>query len=149
MAVRDEAGCPFCRIIDGSDADAQIVGEGEGWVAFFPLHPATRGHTLVVPRAHVRDFWEAGSAVTTDLAIACVAVGRALKDALEPEGMNLITSAGDAAEQTVFHLHLHVVPRWQGDAIDSIWPPDSESSEIASADLLREVRDVLAASQGD
>jgi len=147
--VRDESECPFCRIIDGSDADAQIVAEAGGWVAFFPLHPATRGHTLVVPRAHVRDFWEAGAATAADLAIGCVAVGRALSDVLEPEGMNLITSAGDAAEQTIFHLHLHVVPRWHGDDIDRIWPPESESSETASPDLVREVREVLAASQGD
>lgn len=140
--------CPFCSIVDGSDPDAQVVGEAEGWVAFFPLHPATRGHTLVVPRIHVPNFWEAPAAVASDLAVACGEVGRALMDVLVPDGMNLITSAGDAAEQTVFHLHLHVVPRWDDDDIDPIWPPEAESPGAAAPDLARAVSDALAARQG-
>jgi histidine triad (HIT) family protein len=66
-----------------------------------------------------------------------VAVGRAIEEALQPDGMNLITSAGSAAEQTVFHLHLHVVPRWRTDGFGRIWPTeqryrdDAELQEIA------------------
>lgn len=94
------------------------------------------------------DFWEAPAAVASGLAVACREVGRALTDVLAPDGMNLITSAGDAAEQTVFHLHLHVVPRWDGDDIDPIWPTDSESPGAAEPDLARAVSDALAARQG-
>lgn len=149
MGPLQDESCPFCRIVDGSDADAQVVGEAERWVAFFPLHPATRGHTLIVPRHHVRDFWEADSATAAELADACGTVGRALADLLGPDGMNLITSAGEAAEQTIFHLHLHVVPRWHGDDISPIWPPESDSAETASPDLARDVREALSAHQGD
>lgn len=149
MVTRDDAGCPFCRIVAGADPDAQIVGRGEGWVAFFPMHPATRGHTLVVPKTHARDFWEAGPAIVAKLAVACVTVGRALNDVLASEGMNLVTSAGDVAEQTVFHLHLHVVPRWRGDAIHQIWPPEAESHETVSPELVRDVSVALAARQAD
>lgn len=142
-------GCPFCRIVDGSDPDAQVVGHGNSWVGFFPLHPATRGHTLIVPRSHVRDFWAADSATVADLTVACSVVGRVLAELLEPDGMNLITSAGDAAEQTVLHLHLHVVPRWHGDDIGPIWPSESESAETASPDLLRDVRKILSIRHDD
>ncbi len=143
MAPDDQRDCPFCRIVDGSDPDAQVVGEGEGWVAFFPLHPATRGHTLVVPRVHISDFWQADQATAADLAAACVEVGQALEAVLAPEGMNLITSAGDVAEQTVFHLHFHVVPRWRDDDIDPIWPSSSDDSERASEALAEAVRRAL------
>lgn len=135
--------CAFCSIVNGSDPQAQVVGEGEDWVAFFPLHPATTGHTLVVPREHLKDFWTADASVAAALATACVDVGKALRGLLEPEGMNLITSAGDAAEQTVFHLHLHVVPRWADDDIDRIWPPPGAGSERASDDLAQQVRHAL------
>lgn len=144
-----EKECPFCRIVDGSDAEAQVVGETAAWVAFFPLHPATTGHTLVVPRVHVPNFWTAEPAIAANLAIACVEVGRALETVLAPEGMNLITSAGEAAEQTVFHLHLHVVPRWSGDDIDRIWPRPTDSSERSSDDLAHQVRRALPSVHGD
>lgn len=140
--------CPFCRIIDGSDVDAQVVGEGKGWVAFFPLHPATRGHTLVVPRVHVSDFWQADQRTAADLAVACIEVGRALDAVLTPDGMNLITSAGDVAEQTVFHLHFHIVPRWQDDDVDRIWPSPTDSAERASDALTEAVRRSLGWGQG-
>lgn len=64
--------------------------------------------------------------LATDLMIAVVRVGRAIEISLTPEGMNLITSAGESAEQTVYHLHLHVVPRWREDGFGAIWPPKGE-----------------------
>src|SRR6185437_3410737 len=96
-----EKGCEFCSIARG-ESDAQVVAEGEGWVAFFPLKPATLGHTLVIPRRHLRDLWAAEPCEAGDLAAASVRVGRAIDRALNPDGMNLITSAGSAAEQTIF-----------------------------------------------
>lgn len=149
MASQSPSDCPFCRIIDGSDPEAQVVGEGESWVAFFPLRPATRGHTLVVPRVHISDLWRADPATAADLATASVEVGRALDAVLAPEGMNLITSAGEVAEQTVFHLHLHVVPRWHDDDIDPIWPESSDELERASEALAQTVRRALSSDQGD
>ncbi len=72
--------------------------------------------------------------------IAVVRVGRAIQSALAPEGMNLISSSGEVAEQSVFHLHLHVVPRWRRDGFGRIWPLESttEQEEIENvADLIR------------
>lgn len=149
MAKLAPNDCPFCRIIEGSDPEAQVVGEGETWVAFFPLQPATRGHTLVVPRVHISDFWHADQRTAANLAAACVDIGRALQAVLAPEGMNLITSAGEVAEQTVFHLHFHVVPRWRDDGIDPIWPSSSDEPERASAALAEAVRRAVGSPQGD
>jgi histidine triad (HIT) family protein len=110
----------------GEDGSVEIVGEGETWIAFFPLDPATPGHTLVIPRRHVEDLWKVDPGLGADLMKAVVAVGRAIETAVSPEGMNLISSAGAAAEQTVFHLHLHLVPRWHRDGFGTIWPTDGK-----------------------
>jgi len=115
------ADCEFCRIVLGENESVEIVASTENWVAFFPLRPATRGHTLVIPRMHVPDLWETQPGQAAELTYAVVKVGTAIKSALAPDGMNLITSAGDAAEQTVFHLHLHLVPRWYKDDFGPIW----------------------------
>lgn len=114
--------CDFCRIAWGEDDSVEVVCADQRWIAFFPRNPATPGHTLVIPRAHVADLWQLEPAQGGDLMAAVIEVGRAIESALEPEGMNLITSAGEAAEQTVFHLHLHLVPRWQQDGFSRIWP---------------------------
>jgi histidine triad (HIT) family protein len=124
----DSDTCAFCEIARGR-GDAEIVCEGPAWLAFFPLEPATPGHTLLIPRAHVSDFWEADAVLTGELATAARRLGRAMQNALEPEGLNLITSAGAAAEQTVFHLHLHLVPRWKRDGFGAIWPVQGKRFE--------------------
>jgi histidine triad (HIT) family protein len=115
-------GCEFCAIARGDDQSAEVVCEARDWIAFFPLEPATPGHTLVIPRSHVADLWELDTELGSALMGAVIQVGRAIEDAVQPEGMNLITSSGSAAEQTVFHVHLHVVPRWKQDGFGRIWP---------------------------
>lgn len=125
MTAPGVEGCDFCAIATGEDRSVQVVCEGDEWIAFFPLRPATKGHTLVIPRRHVADVWELDEQLGSDLMAAVVRVGRAVEAAVRPEGMNLISSRGDAAEQTVFHLHLHVLPRWNRDGFDRIWPKES------------------------
>ncbi|MFI4977912.1 MAG: HIT family protein [Solirubrobacterales bacterium] len=137
MSPPVETECDFCRIASGADQSVAVVCEGHDWVAFFPLEPATPGHTLVIPRLHVADLWEAELQLASELMEAAVQVGRAIFKALSPEGMNLITSAGAAAEQTIFHLHLHVVPRWRRDEFGPIWPTEARF-EDASIDRVAE-----------
>ena len=132
--------CPFCAIAAGRDAQVEIVCSSAEWVAFFPDNPATPGHTLLIPRKHVQDFWEADAALRNELFRAASKVGHAIRHAVKPEGLNLITSAGEAAEQTVFHLHLHIVPRWTDDHLD-IWPP----KKAISAELKEDLADLAVA----
>ncbi len=136
--VKDQ--CPFCAIAAGKDSDVDIVCAGEHWVAFFPLDPATPGHTLVIPRIHVPDLWSADEATGTEIMAAVIEVGNAIQTALSPEGMNLVSSAGSVAEQTIFHLHLHLVPRTEGDRLGPIWPEDVELAVEIRAELLARIR---------
>ena len=102
MSKSPSEDCDFCAIARGDDRSVELVCEDTNWVAFFPLDPATPGHTLVIPRLHVEHLWRADPALASELMQAVVRVGRAIEFALQPEGMNLITSAGSAAEQTIF-----------------------------------------------
>jgi histidine triad (HIT) family protein len=131
--------CEFCEIVRGA-TPARVVWETVAMMAFFPLRPAALGHTLVIPKAHVPDFLALKEDLVGLLAVSVAHVGRALNRALQPDGMNAITSAGEAASQSVFHLHVHLVPRWEHDDIGEIWPPSqpmSSMSENTLADLVQ------------
>jgi histidine triad (HIT) family protein len=136
-----DESCDFCAIARGDAGSTELVCEAANWVAFFPLKPATPGHTLIIPRRHVEDLWQADQDLAADLMGAVQRVGHAVQRALEPDGMNLITSAGSAAEQTVFHLHLHVVPRWARDGFGKIWPIDRSYNDPALEEMARRIRD--------
>ena len=140
----DSASCDFCAIGRGDDPSVEVVCEGTDWVAFFPLHPATPGHSLIIPRGHVPDL-SADRAPTRGRSHDCGdSCGDAIDTALAPEGMNLITSAGQIAEQTVFHLHLHVVPRWRRDGFGDIWPPAGRYEDADLRDVADRIRGACA-----
>ncbi|HEY8303126.1 MAG TPA: HIT family protein [Solirubrobacteraceae bacterium] len=131
MNERDD--CIFCKIVAGQ-LPATIVDEDERTVAFMDLNPATRGHALVVPRVHAADLL---SIEASELAaVACAAQRLAIhaKERLNADGVNVINSCGAAAWQTVFHFHLHVIPRYQGDPMRLPWlPAPGDPEEIAAA----------------
>lgn len=132
--------CPFCEIVQRDDPDAREVYRNEHVVAFFPLEPATLGHTLVIPREHLADIWELDEATAGHLAQATLRVANAVRRAMSPEGLNIIQSNGEAATQTVPHLHVHVVPRWHGDAVGRIWPPETNYSDDQKDDAWERLR---------
>ncbi|NGO78235.1 HIT domain-containing protein [Streptomyces sp. YC504] len=114
--------CPFCEIVAGR-AFAQMVAEWDDVVAFRPLNAVTREHTLVVPRTHVRDF-------ASDPEVSAATMRRAAELMRgTSRHLNLITSRGAAATQSVFHLHLHLVPRTEGDGLALPWH-DAGGSEV-------------------
>jgi histidine triad (HIT) family protein len=124
--------CIFCKIAAG-EAPATIVHEDERTLAFMDINPATRGHMLVIPRRHARDLLE----IDVDDLKATVAVGRQLAkravERLEADGVNLLNSCGRAAWQVIFHFHLHVIPRYEGDPLRLPWVPgDGDPDEIAA-----------------
>jgi histidine triad (HIT) family protein len=130
--------CLFCGIIAGG-APAQIVDSDEHTVAFMDINPATEGHALVVPRNHAADLFEVSD---QDLELTMLAARRLatkLRAALEPDGFNVLNSCGPAAWQTIFHFHLHVIPRYDDDPLKLPWIPSAaEPEKIASlADRIR------------
>lgn len=102
--------CVFCRIIAG-DLPSRRVYEDDHAIAFLDQRPWHRGHTLIVPRTHVTSLVE-GAPVMADLGPAIDSCSRLLVDRLGADGLNLSSSAGAVAGQEVFHLHLHLIPRY-------------------------------------
>ncbi|MCF4121281.1 HIT family protein [Antribacter sp. KLBMP9083] len=108
--------CPFCAIVRG-DAEAHIVAETDETVCFLDRLPATYGHVLVVPKQHVVDLFDIPDEVFGQVMAAAKRVADALRDSCAASGINLVHASGRAADQTVFHFHVHVVPRYDGDSI--------------------------------
>src|SRR3954469_24369437 len=131
--------CLFCKIVAG-EIPATVIASDERTVTFMDINPATRGHALVVPRAHARDLLEIDPDDLAAVAQAGQRLAKVAKDTLGADGINLINSCGADAWQTVFHFHLHVIPRYADDPLKLPWKPEpGDEAEIASAaDALRE-----------
>jgi histidine triad (HIT) family protein len=136
--VASEEDCIFCKIVAG-ELPATIIDEDEHTVAFMDIAPATRGHALVVPRRHSRDLLEIGAEDLTACNLTAQRVARRVHERLGADGVNLINSCGARAWQTVFHFHLHVIPRYADDPLKLPWSPTPGDPE-AIAELGAELR---------
>lgn len=125
--------CIFCKIIAG-ELPAQILDEDERTVTFMDISPATRGHALVVPRRHSRNLLEIEPEDLEATVLAAQRLARNVGERLGADGVNLMNSSGSAAWQTVFHFHMHVIPRYAGDPLRLPWTPaPGDADEIAEA----------------
>jgi len=128
-----EPECLFCKIVSG-ELPGQIVDEDELTLAFMDINPATRGHALVVPRRHARDLLEIEVEDLEATIVAAQRLARKASDRLGADGVNLLNSCGQAAWQTVYHFHIHVIPRYEGDPLRLPWTPaEGDPEEIAAA----------------
>ena len=125
--------CIFCKIVSG-ELPATIVDEDERTIAFMDINPGTRGHALVVPRAHSRDLLDVDPEDLGAVAAASQRLAARISERLGAQGVNLVNSCGAAAWQTVFHFHVHVIPRYADDPLRLPWvPAPGDAAEIAGA----------------
>ncbi len=131
--MSEHPDCIFCKILAG-ELPATIVHEDERTVSFMDINPATRGHALVIPRAHSRDLLSVDPEDLAAVALAAKRLAGRASERLGADGVNVINSCGAAAWQTVFHFHAHVIPRYAGDPLRLPWvPAPGDPSEIAAA----------------
>jgi histidine triad (HIT) family protein len=132
MATADP-DCLFCKIVAG-EIPATIVAQDERTIAFMDISPATRGHALVIPRAHARDVHEIETEDLKAVAAMAQLVAARQVEQLGADGVNLLNSSAAAAWQTVFHFHMHVIPRYAGDPLKLPWvPAPGDIDDIAAA----------------
>ena len=124
--------CVFCGIVAG-ELPGQIVDSDEHTVSFMDINPATRGHALVVPRNHVVDLIDASDEDLERTIVAARRLARKMETALEPDGFNILNACRPVAWQTVFHYHLHVIPRYEDDPLKLPWIPRGSDAEQISA----------------
>ena len=124
--------CLFCKIVAG-EIPAQIVAEDERTVAFMDIAPATRGHTLVIPKRHATDLLEIDSEDLQAVIVTAQGIAKRVMDRLGADGVNLLNSNRPAAWQTVFHFHVHVIPRYEDDPLRLPWIPAPGDPEAIAA----------------
>ena len=131
--------CIFCKIAAGEIPSATVY-EDDDFRAILDLGPAAKGHTLVIPKSHSDNLLS----VEPDTAAKALKVisktANAIKDALGCDGINVVQNNGEAAGQTVMHLHFHIIPRYKNDSVNIGWQPMKPSNEelAATADLIKE-----------
>jgi histidine triad (HIT) family protein len=121
-------GCVFCAIVTG-DVPSWQVYEDADCLAFLDIGQATLGHTVVVPKEHTPDLLAATPDQAAAVMRASQAVARLLDEQLRPAGVSIVQSNREAAWQDVFHLHVHVVPRYAGDGLVPPWQGSHPSQE--------------------
>ena len=125
--------CIFCKIVTG-ELPATIIDEDERTIAFMDINPATRGHALVIPRAHSTDLLTVGRDDLIAVALASQRLAARVTERLRADGVNLVNSCGAVAWQSVFHFHMHVIPRYEDDPLRLPWvPAPGDPEEIAAA----------------
>ncbi|MGD6777102.1 MULTISPECIES: HIT family protein [Bacillaceae] len=125
--------CIFCKIIDG-DIPAAKVYEDEHVLAFLDISQVTKGHTLVIPKVHKENIYELTPEIAENLFKVVPKIANSIKEQFEPIGLNLLNNNGEAAGQSVFHYHLHILPRYgKGDGFGAVWK--SNQSDYTTQDL--------------
>lgn len=130
--------CIFCRIIAGEIPSHKVYEDTE-ILAFLDIHPATHGHTLVIPKQHAADLFSITPQALAAAAQASQVVARILQKVLQADGVKIMQNNGKAAGQDVFHYHVHVIPRKHGDRAVGSWQP-GETDHAALATLAAELR---------
>jgi len=113
--------CIFCKIINGEIPSAKVF-ENEDVVAFLDISQVTKGHTLVIPKIHKQNIFELTPEIASKLFEVVPEISNAIKKAYNPIGLNLLNNNGEHAGQSVFHYHLHIIPRYgEGDGFGAVW----------------------------
>jgi histidine triad (HIT) family protein len=129
--------CVFCKIVAGQIPSTRVF-EDEHTLAFMDIGHVNPGHVLVAVKKHAANVFELEEAQAEAVARTSVKVSRALKKAFEPEGLSVYQANGKAAGQTVFHYHVHLLPRHAGDGMELTWPvknPPREKLEEYAAKI--------------
>ena len=124
--------CIFCKIVAG-ELPSETVQEDQHTVAFMDINPWTRGHALVIPRNHSTNIYEVGDEDLRHTAIAAKQLAVRVKERLRCDGVNLLNASEPAAWQSVFHFHMHVIPRYDDDPLElPVRPRQAEPDELAA-----------------
>lgn len=128
--MKDET-CIFCKIAAG-EIPSYTVYEDEDFRAFLDLSPTNYGHTLLIPKNHFKDIFAIDDAVAAKVLPLAKKIASAMKEALHCDGVNILQNNGEVAGQTMFHFHVHLIPRYEGDRTKIIFDPNELNQEDAN-----------------
>ena len=117
--MKDET-CIFCKILAG-EIPSTAVYEDDDFKAILDVNPAARGHVIILPKNHAANIYELPDEDASKIMIVAKKIATAIEKAYHCDGVNILQNNGEAAGQTVFHLHVHVIPRFKGDTVNIGW----------------------------
>ena len=123
-----DCNCIFCKIANG-EIPSTTLYEDEDFRVILDLGPATRGHALLLPKEHYQDLFALDDETASKVLVSAKKVAGKIKKAMGTDGFNLVQSNGEAAGQTVFHLHMHMIPRYKDDHAGILWTPGETTQE--------------------
>ena len=127
-----DCNCIFCKIANG-EIPSTTLYEDEDFRVILDLGPATRGHALLLPKEHYANLFELDDELAAKVLVTARKVGEKIKNALGADGFNLVQNNGEAAGQTVFHFHMHLIPRYENDGAGILWNPGTTTPEDMEA----------------
>ncbi len=133
--------CVFCKIVNG-DIPSNTIYENSEFKVIMDISPATRGHVLILPKEHYKDIYDIDAETAGKLFQLAAVVARALKEVLNCDGLNILQNNGVIAGQTVFHFHMHLIPRYEGDDVTVKWEEHSMDAEEMDQ-LRKDIRKAL------
>lgn len=136
MAEAQQADCLFCKIVAGTIPSAKVY-EDANILAFTNLQQKNPGHTLIIPKAHYRNIYDISEEEAANIARASVRLAKAIKAAFNPVGMNSLQNSEAQAMQSIFHYHVHLIPRYAGDDLLGIWQAGPASPEELQANAAK------------
>ena len=123
-----DCNCIFCKIANG-EIPSTTLYEDEDFRVILDLGPATRGHALLLPKNHFANLFELDDETAQKAILVAKKMAGKMKDALGADGFNLVQNNGEAAGQTVFHFHMHLIPRYENDNAGILWKPGETTPE--------------------
>lgn len=133
--------CIFCKIASG-EIPAATLYEDDQFRVILDLGPASKGHALILPKKHYADLYEIPQETAEKAMALAKKMGIVLKEALGCDGLNVVQNNGEAAGQTVFHFHMHLIPRYQNDNVGVSWTPGTLTDEVKE-EVLDKVKKIL------
>jgi len=120
--------CIFCKIVNGEIPSRQVY-EDELFRIIMDVSPATKGHVLVLTKKHYRNIFDLADIEASRLLVLAKKIAIAMRESLKCDGINIIQNNESAAGQTVFHFHMHIIPRYENDGQNMLWTPGTSDAE--------------------
>ncbi|MEG1459159.1 MAG: HIT family protein [Acetivibrio sp.] len=133
-----DSNCIFCKIANG-DIPSLTLFENEKFRVIFDIAPASFGHAIILPKNHAENIYELGEEETSEIFVLAKKVAGMLKKALKCDGINILQNNGEAAGQSVFHLHVHIIPRYKEDTVHITWKPGEVDTDRLKK-LIQEIK---------
>jgi histidine triad (HIT) family protein len=133
----NKENCIFCKIARG-EMPSRKVYENKKVIAFLDVNPISKGHVLVIPKKHFKNIFDIDEAYLKEIMLVSKKISQLLKNKLNAEGVNILHASGKEAQQSVFHFHIHIIPRYKGDKLDT-WPK-SNYKELNFEELAKKLK---------